>query len=314
MTTPIVKKNYLGDQPDPTENPRYCGISTFCRLPYGSFGNIGIVGIPFDSGCTFRPGARFGPESIRKNSRLLRSYNTEQNIYPFKDRKVIDCGDLSVTPFNNSDAITCMHDNINQHFEKFNNLIFLGGDHTISYPILHSINKKFGKVSLIHFDSHLDTWDSYFGEKITHGTPFKRAVENNYIDPHRSIHVGVHGSTNNEDDFVQDKNMGFTVISGKEIFKNGPYNAIDKIKTIVGTNPCYVSIDIDVVDPAFAPGTGTPEVGGMSSITLITLIQELKGMNIIGGDVVEVSPAYDNNDITGLLAAKVCYELISLIK
>lgn len=306
--------NNIDGQPDPTKNPLFCGISTFCRLPIDNKGDIGIIGIPFDSGCTFRPGARFGPESIRKNSRLLRAYNREQGIYPFKNRIVVDGGDIVCSPFNNEKAIEQIYKSIKDNFNNFNNLVFLGGDHTISYPILHSLYDKYGKVALIHLDSHLDTWDSYFDEKITHGTPFKRAVDEGYINTAKSLHIGVHGSTNSEEDFIKDKNMGFTVISGKEIYKNGMDSCIDKIKNIVGESPCYISVDIDVVDPAFAPGTGTPEVGGMSSIQLISLLQDLQGMNIIGGDIVEVSPAYDNNDITGLLAAKVCYELITLIK
>ena len=300
-----------------TKVPRFAGPSTFARLPElrdVEYCDVAIVGIPFDAGTSYRPGARFGPQSIRQASRHLRTnYHPSYDVEPFKVQQVADAGDITCNPFNINEAIKQIEEGAVDLLKKTGGIISLGGDHTISYPILHSINKKFGKVSLIHFDSHLDTWDSYFGEKITHGTPFKRAVENNYIDPHRSIHVGVHGSTNNEDDFVQDKNMGFTVISGKEIFKNGPYNAIDKIKTIVGTNPCYISIDIDVVDPAFAPGTGTPECGGFSSSEIISILRGIKNLNVVSADVVEVLPAHDNNNITAHLASTIGNELINIM-
>lgn len=312
----------IKEQPNPNIIPRYCGLSTFARLPsYNDINNIdiGIIGIPFDGGCTYRTGARFGPEAIRKSSRLLRSYNPSQDIYPFKNKQVVDMGDIPCTPFNNSLAVEQIYNQLSMKFKNINNAIFLGGDHTISYPILRCINEKYNfdkGVTLIHFDSHLDTWEEYFDEKITHGTPFKRAFDEKLINIDTSIHVGIRGTVNDEKDFSNDENMGFKIIHCSDVCN--PNIGIDgianKIKNRVLNTPCYISIDIDVVDPAFAPGTGTPECGGFSSLEILTIIRKLKGINIIGGDVVEVAPCYDNNDNTSLLAATLSYELICLLQ
>ena len=306
-------------QSDPSRQPRYVGISTFARLPYyNTLENIdiGIIGIPFDGGCTFRPGARFGPEAIRKSSRLLRSYNPDQDTYPFLNRQVADMGDISCTPFNNSTAVDQIYQGVNEKLSNIKNAIFMGGDHTISYPILKSINEKYDLskgITLIHFDSHMDTWDEYFDEKLTHGTPFKRAFEEDLINKDTSIHVGIRGSINDKEDFARDAEMGFKIIPCADILNIGIDGIVNKIKTRVGDTPCYISIDIDVVDPAFAPGTGTPECGGFSSLELLTILKKLKGLNILGGDIVEVAPSYDSSEITSTLAATITYELICLL-
>jgi agmatinase len=308
-------------QADPNKIPRYVGISTFARLPYYESldkVDIGVIGIPFDSGCTFRSGARFGPEAIRKSSRLLRAYNPDQDKYPFLDNQVADMGDIPCTPFDNKQAVDQIYLGVSSFLSNLKNAIFLGGDHTISYPILKAINEKYKPkdgITLIHFDSHMDTWDEYFDEKITHGTPFKRAFEENLINKNTSIHVGIRGSINNKDDFKNDEELGFKIIPCSDIVnpKIGIDGIVDKIKKRVGDSLCYISIDIDVVDPAFAPGTGTPECGGFSSLEMLTILKKLKVLNIIGGDIVEVAPCYDSSDITSTLAATICYELICLI-
>ncbi len=307
---------YKNQQPDPTKVPRYCGISTFARiniLNENESCDIAIVGIPFDSGVTFRPGARFGPESIRSSSRLLRNFSINQMKSPFENKLIRDAGDIPCNPFNIHASLDIISDKINELFSKVNNLIFLGGDHTISYPILRSINKKFGKVALLHFDSHFDTWDEYFGEKCTHGTPFKRALDENLIDVDHSMHVGIHGTIKDYTDIENDEKLGFKTIFTDEIDSLGLPGVIDKILKRIGDVPCYISIDIDCVDPAYAPGTGTPEPGGFSSRELFNILKGITKLKVVGGDIVEVSPSYDSNSITSQLAAHLAYELITMI-
>lgn len=308
---------YKNQQPDPTITPRYCGISTYARLHFlqpKETCNIAVLGIPFDSGVTFRPGARFGPESIRSASRLIRPFSINHNLSPFENKIIKDAGDIACNPFNICQALTDITKKINNLFKRVDNIVILGGDHTISYPVLKSMNNKFGKVALLHFDSHFDTWDEYFGEKCTHGTPFKRAFEENLIDVNSSMHVGIRGTINDFSDIENDQKLGFKTIFCNEIDNIGIDGVIDKIINRIGNIPCYISIDIDCVDPAFAPGTGTPEPGGFSSRELISILKGLNKLNIIGGDIVEVSPSYDSNNITSQLAANLTYEIICLIK
>lgn len=307
----------IKSQPDPTIIPRYCGISTFARLSILNEDeecDTAIVGIPFDSAVTFRPGARFGPESIRSSSRLIRPYNINQEISVFDNKIIKDAGDIPCTPLNIKEAMKMISNQVDELFNKTKNIIFMGGDHSISYPILKSINKKFGKVSLLHFDSHFDTWDEYFGEKYTHGTPFKRALEEGLIDVEHSMHVGIRGSVNDYVDIEKDNELGFKTIFCSELEKNGVEYVIDKIINRVKNKPCYISIDIDCIDPAYAPGTGTPEPGGISSREIIYILGGIKNLNVIGGDVVEVSPSYDSNNITSQLAANLVYELLCMVK
>ena len=309
--------DYESQQPDPTKVPRFCGISTFARINTLSDNencDTAIVGIPFDSGVTFRPGARFGPESIRLSSRLLRKYSINQMKSPFKNKIIKDAGDISTNPFNIHQSLNLITTEIDKLFMRVNNLVFLGGDHTISYPILKSINKKFGKVALLHFDSHFDTWDEYFGEKCTHGTPFKRALDEDLIDVSHSMHVGIHGTINDYTDIENDKELGFKTIFTNEIDTLGLNGVIDKILNRISNIPCYISIDIDCIDPAYAPGTGTPEPGGFTSRELFNILKGISNLNVIGADIVEVSPSYDSNSITSQLAAHLTYELICMIK
>lgn len=307
---------YKNQQPDPTQFPRYCGISTYARLKLledDEKCDIAIVGIPYDSGVTFRPGARFGPESIRINSRLIRPYNINQHKSPFKNNIIKDAGDISCNPFNIHSSINTISNELDKLHSRVKNLIILGGNHTISYPCLRSMSRKFGQVALLHFDSHFDTWDEYFGEKCTHGTPFKRALEEKLINVDNSMHVGIRGSINDYTDIEKDKELGFKTIFCNEIEELGIKGIISKIKDRIKDCPCYISIDIDCIDPAYAPGTGTPEPGGLSSRELIMILKELSSLNVIGGDIVEVSPSYDANNITSQLAANLAYELICLV-
>ena len=308
--------DFSNQQPDPTIFPRFCGISTYARLNLlddKSTCDIAVVGIPFDSGVTFRPGARFGPESIRVNSRLIRNYSINHLKSPFKDKIICDAGDIATNPFNIHQSIDKISNDLDSLFKRSNNLIVLGGDHTISYPVLRSVNKKHGKVALVHFDSHFDTWDEYFGEKCTHGTPFKRAIDEELFDVDHSMHVGIRGTINDYCDIENDNKLGFKTVFCNEIEDIGMKGIIKKIIDRVGDTPCYISIDIDCIDPAYAPGTGTPEPGGLTSRELMLILKGMSQLKVIGGDIVEVSPSYDSNSITSQLAAHLAYELICLI-
>ncbi|CAM9264895.1 unnamed protein product [Ectocarpus sp. 12 AP-2014] len=324
-TTRVVSETGKVGQPDPHVYPRYCGFSTYARLPSiheASFPvsnfDVAVVGIPFDAGCTYRPGARFGPEAIRCASRLIRRYNMGTEVYPFRDMQVVDYGDIPCNPFNIPKAIDEISTGVGNVLGRCDGVVIIGGDHTISYPSLKAISDKFGPVSLVHFDSHFDTWDEYFGEKCTHGTPFKRAIDDGLIDTSRSMHVGIRGSVNDHEDIVADEQLGMKTIFCSELDDNGFDWVANKIKNRVGTGPVYLSLDIDVADPAFAPGTGTPEasdgpVGGFSSRELIRLLRSMKGLNIVSGDVVEVAPAYDHADMTAQLGANIVFEILSLM-
>ena len=303
---------------DPHVVPRFTGIPSFYRLPmyekkYTQKKLIGIAGIPFDSGCTYRNGSRFGPQSVRQQSMIIRPFNLYHKFDPFHAHECVDLGDFNTNPFNIAKSVEMIETQLTTHYNNFDHIFSIGGDHTITYPILKSVHDKFGKVAVIHFDSHYDTWDGYFGEKVTHGTPFKRVFEENLINIDKSIHVGIRGTVNSKKDIDNDRKLGFETVFCFEKEELGLSGIIDKIKNRVGEGPVYISLDIDVVDPAFAPGTGTPECGGFSSSEILTLIRGLKGLRIIGGDVVEVAPPYDNSDITAQLAATICYEMICLV-
>lgn len=315
----------MANIPNAHVTPRYTGISSFFKLPLytkdipdiakpiNSKQQVGIVGIPFDSGCTYRNGARFGPRSVRNASMIIRPYSLYHNIDLWDKYDCRDMGDLCTNPFNIGKTVEMISEQLYQYYKIMDNLFIIGGDHTITYPVLKAVNNKYGKVSVIHFDSHYDTWDQYFGEKVTHGTPFKRVFEENLIDVDKSIHVGIRGTVSDKEDIENDKKMGFDTIFCHEIDTLGIYGIVDQIKRRVGNNKVYISLDIDVVDPAFAPGTGTPECGGYTSAQMISILRGLKGLNIVGGDVVEVAPSYDSGDITSHLAATICYEMMCLL-
>jgi len=314
----MTNKNKKTIQPlDGTKVPRFAGPSTFARLPEirdVEKCDIAIVGIPFDSGTSFRPGARFGPQSVRQASRHLRTnYHPNYNVEPFKVLQVADAGDLVCNPFKIDEAIKQIEKGAYELLNKVDGLISIGGDHTIAFPLLKAINNKFkGPVALVHFDAHLDTWDTYFGAPFTHGTPFRRAREENLFLDNASMHVGIRGPLYSKDDLKNDADFGFKIVHCDEFQSQGIDKIVKRIKDRVGDNPLYLSIDIDVLDPAFAPGTGTPEIAGMTSREMVNVLRGLSGLNLISADVVEVSPAYDHAEITSLSAATIIYELINL--
>jgi agmatinase len=301
---------------DASVNPRYSGIATFARLPRIEDvprADIAVVGIPFDSGVSYRPGTRFGPSHVRESSRLLRPYNPAQDVSPFAIAQVVDAGDIPVNPFDLTAAVSEVETAAVALGEQVQRIVTIGGDHTVALPLLRAVAAKHGPVAVLHFDAHLDTWDTYFGAPITHGTPFRRASEEGLIDLTASCHVGTRGPLYSKQDLEDDERLGFSIVSSEYIEEHGVEAAITRILQRIGDKPLYVSIDIDVLDPAHAPGTGTPEAGGLTSRELLRILRALGAQNIVGADVVEVSPAYDHAQITGIAASHVVYELVSLL-
>jgi agmatinase len=273
--------------------------------------DVAIVGIPFDAGVSYRSGARFGPSHVRQSSRLLRPYNPAVDVSPFEKYQVVDAGDIAVNPFDLNEAITDIERASRDLHERAKRVISIGGDHTIALPLLRVMAAKHGPISVVHFDAHLDTWDTYFGAQYTHGTPFRRASEEGLIDREGSMHVGVRGPLYTSKDLDDDADLGFEIFSSIDFDDIGVKGAIEKIAERVEDRPMYVSIDIDVLDPAHAPGTGTPEAGGLTSRELLAVIRSLRERNLVGANVVEVAPVYDHAEITGIAAAHVIYELLS---
>ncbi len=297
--------------------PRYAGPATFCRLPElrdVPCCDVAILGVPFDAGTSYRPGARFGPQAIRQASRHLRTnFHPAYDTEPFRTLQVADAGDVACNPYNIEEAIGQIEAAANDVLGQAPALVSLGGDHTIAVPLLRAANKVAGRVALVHFDAHLDTWDTYFGAPYTHGTPFRRAAEENLFDDAASLHVGIRGPLYSRDDLARDAELGFKVVHCDELQSHGVDHVVARIRERVGEQPLYLSIDIDVLDPAHAPGTGTPEIAGLTSRELVNIIRGLKGLNLVGADIVEVAPAYDHAEITALAAATIAFEMINLV-
>lgn len=302
---------------DSSRIPRYAGAATFARLPrldQVSRADIAVVGVPFDTGVSYRPGARFGANHVRESSRLLRPYNPAQDISPFANVQVADAGDMAVNPFNINEAIEEVQQNALDLTANGTSLVTLGGDHTIALPLLRAATERAGQpVAMLHFDAHLDTWDTYFGAEYTHGTPFRRAVEEGILDTEAISHVGTRGPLYGKKDLEDDRRFGFGIVTSSDVFRQGVDEVIAKLRDRIGNRPLYISVDIDVLDPAHAPGTGTPEAGGMTSRELLEIIRGMRGMNLVGADVVEVAPAYDHAEITGIAASHVAYDLVTLL-
>jgi agmatinase len=302
---------------DGTKVPRYAGAPTFARLPRideVSRYDIAIMGAPFDGGVSYRPGARFGPSSIRQASRHLRpAYHPDLKVSPFRVLQVVDAGDVPCNPFDIDAALQQIDDTARELVTDSRKLMTLGGDHTVALGTLRAAARVHGPLALIHFDAHLDTWDTYFGADRTHGTVFRRAFEEGLLQRDASIHVGIRGPLYDAADLGADKRFGFSTIRASDFDKLGVDEVVGSVRERVGDSPVYVSVDIDVLDPAFAPGTGTPEMGGFTSRELLALLRGLPGEQIVGADVVELSPAYDHAEITALAAATVAYEMMSVM-
>ncbi len=298
------------------EMPRFGGITTFMRLPGGSDPadlDVAVVGVPFDIGTSNRPGARFGPRGIREESVLLRPYNMATRAAPFDSLRIDDVGDVATNPYNLLDSV----ERITAHFDSLleNDLatVAIGGDHTIVLPILRSVVKKHGPVGLVHVDAHTDINDEMFGEKIAHGTPFRRAVEEGLLDCDRVVQIGVRGTGYAADDFDWSREQGFRVVQAEECWYKSLAPLMEEVREQLGDGPVYLSFDIDGLDPSFAQGTGTPEVGGLSVHQAMEIIRGCRGMNLVGCDLVEVAPIYDTSGTTSLTAANLLYEMLCVL-
>jgi agmatinase len=304
--------------PDASATPRYTGLRTFARLPHVEVPHAdvdaAVIGVPFDTATSFRTGARFGPEAIRSGSTLLRPYHPPLDIDVFGTISVVDGGALTITPGNAVRTAEQIHAGLQPVLEAGIVPIVLGGDHSIVLGELRAHAAVHGPVGLVLLDAHADTWDQYYGERYFHGTPFRRAVEEGLLDPARSLLAGMRGPLYAASDTVQPIEMGFEVIPGDELATTTPAEYGRRVRARIGDGPVYMSFDIDVLDPAFAPGTGTPEVTGLYPREALGFLRALAGIEFTGYDVVEVSPAYDTpGQVTALHAAAVAYEMLALL-
>ncbi|MEV6126607.1 agmatinase [Streptomyces violaceusniger] len=294
----------------------FTGPATFGRVPrldqVGTT-DIAVVGVPFDAGVSYRPGARFGSNAVREASRQLRPYNPAQDVYPFHYAQVADAGDITANPHNIDAAVESIEEGADALLSTGAQLMTLGGDHTIALPILRSVARRHGPVALLHFDAHLDTWDSYFGAQYTHGTPFRRAAEEGLLDTSALSHVGTRGSLYCKEDLDEDTKLGFGIVTSADVMRRGVDEVVQQLKERIGKRPLYISVDIDVLDPAHAPGTGTPEAGGLTSRELLEIVRGLSDCYLVSADLVEVAPAYDHAEITSVAASHTAYELISVM-
>ena len=294
--------------------PRFSGVPTFMRLPHiprADELDIAVIGIPFDGGTTYRPGPRFGPRNIRVQSAMIRPWNPILKVNPFTEWRIADFGDLSINPLSIEDTYSRITKQLGEVLRTGTRTVCVGGDHSILLPILRAIHKQFGPVGFIQLDAHGDTWGGYFGSPHSHGTPVKYAVEEGLISEGAALQIGLRGQVYSAQDFDFARKHKIQIITSEEFHQNGTPLVKRHLKK-VQKFPVYVTLDIDVVDPAFAPGTGTPQVGGFSSAQILEVVRSLKGLDIAGCDVVEVSPPYDNGEITSLLAANLLFELLCL--
>ena len=308
--------NNYPEYEDRITHPRYTGIPTFMRVPYREDYDgvdIGLIGVPFDGGVTNRPGARHGPREIRNQSSLIRRMNQTTGVSPHDLCKIADLGDAwAQKPF----TLEGSHQEIEAFFQRVVDAnvvpISAGGDHSITLPIFRALAKT-QPIGMVHFDAHCDTGDDYLGSKFHHGAPFSRAVEEGLLDPKRTIQIGIRGSLNDPDVWKFSHDSGMRVIYIEEYFDLGPKAVIEEARRVVGDGPTYVSFDVDALDPVYAPGTGTPEVGGYNTLEAQLMIRGLSGLNLVGGDVVEVAPPFDPSGNTALVGATMMFEIMCVI-
>src|SRR2546430_12117339 len=296
--------------------PRLTGIGSFMRLPQVTdIARVyaAILGVPFDSGVSYRVGGRFGPAAIREASRLLRPYHVEHEIEIFDHLSVVDAGDVAIIPGNIQASYQVMVDGLRPILEAGVVPLAIGGDHSITLGELRAIAKQHGPVGLIDFDSHTDTWDSYWGERYTHGTWCKRAIEEGLIDTGRAVQLGIRGSLYGSEDRDGARALGLHLIPTEELLQRGVDDVLSEVRQRIGRGPVFLTFDIGFVDPGFAPGTGTPEVGGPSSRDALRLVRGLRGIDFVGFDLVEVQPQYDSGEVTSLLAGTLLHEFLALV-
>lgn len=302
--------------PDAFETPRFSGPRTFMRLPYVrdlEDVDVAVVGIPTDGAVVYRTGARFGPEGIRSASVMLRSYNPLLNVDVVEKLSLVDYGDVPTVPGSTADSLERSAAALEVIARAGVTTLCLGGDHTVLLAELRALAAVHGPLALVQLDSHHDLWDEYFGQKLFHGSVVRRAVEEGLVDPERSIQAGLRGSLTEAADAALPASFGIDALSFEELDALGPAGFSNRVRERVGTAACFLSFDIDFVDPAFAPGTGTPEVGGPSSREALTYVRSLAGLDFRGFDCVEVSPPYDPAGVTSFVAANACFEMLSLL-
>ena len=298
--------------------PRFAGIPTFMRLPHlapeeAEEVDIGLIGVPWDGGTTNRAGARHGPRQMRDSSTLMRNVHHVTGVRPYELANCADLGDTPVNPVDLEDSLA----RIQRFFEAVHGQGILplsaGGDHLVTLPIMRAIAKD-GPLGMVHFDAHTDTWDRYFGDyTYTHGTPFRRAIEEGLLDPKRTIQIGIRGGLYTPQDKDWGLEQGIRVIEIEEFFELGPQRVVEEARRVVGEGPTYISFDVDGLDPVYAPGTGTPEIGGFSTHEAQIMLRGLRGLNLVGGDVVEVSPPFDSSGNTALVGVTLMFEILCLL-
>lgn len=308
-----------------TDNPAlgaelqpFSGITTFMRQSATrdlEGVDVAIIGVPFDSGTSYRSGARFGPRALRASSLMLWGYNPVLEVAPLDHLRVVDYGDVDVIPVDIEATMDRITDEVRKVLLAGATAVTMGGDHSISLPLLRAHAGRFGPLAVVHFDSHPDTWNEEFGKEFpySHGTPFRRALEGKLIDPAAYIQVGIRGPLGGADDYTQATRLGAEMITIGKAFDRGIPAVVEHLQKRLSGRKVYVSLDIDAADPAYAPGTGTPEVGGFTSYQLLQLVRGLQGLDLVGFDLVEVNPAYDHGEITSLLGANLMFEFLSLL-
>jgi len=296
--------------------PRFGGIATMMRLPLRSSAeglDVCFVGVPFDLGTSMRSGARFGPRDIRANSVLIRPYLMATRARPFESLQIADIGDVAVNPFDLHKSIAFVEEAYDEILRHDCIPLTLGGDHTIALPILRAMRRKHGPVGVVHVDAHADINDDMFGERIAHGTPFRRAIEEGLIDGSRVVQIGLRATGYGPDDFDWSREQGMRVVQAEQCWNSSLVPLMGEVREQLGEGPVYISFDIDGLDPAFAPGTGTPEIGGLTGPQGMEIIRGCSGLDIVGADLVEVAPPYDPFGTTSLLAANLLFEILCVL-
>jgi guanidinopropionase len=317
----VPKKNtkqsvVSGEQYVPMQEPRYTDIATFMRTPLADSLDdldIALIGVPYDGGVTNRAGARHGPQEMRAMSMMMRAIHHVSKINPYELCNIADVGDVRFSSVYDHEAV---NKDIETYYTQLHESdvipLSAGGDHSITYPIFKGIVKD-GPIGLIHIDAHTDTWDEFSGSKFMHGTPFRRACDDGLIDPQRTIQIGIRGAQNTEEGWSYSLEKGMRVVFMEEFAELGVDAIIEEARKIVGDRPAYISFDVDGLDPVYAPGTGTPEIGGITTLEAQKLLRGLRGLNLIGGDVVEVAPPFDQSGNTALVGATLMYEILCLL-
>lgn len=301
------------------EMPRFGGIASMLRLPVvdndAGLANLdaAFIGIPLDIGTSLRSGTRFGPRQIRAESVMIRPYNMATGAAPFESLNVADLGDVPINTFNLAEAVRIIEAHYDRILAHPIIPLTLGGDHTLTLPILRSIYKKHGPVGLVHIDAHADVNDEMFGEKVAHGTTFRRAAEEGLLDCQRVVQIGLRAQGYSADDFNWSRRQGFRVVQAEECWHKSLAPLMEEVRQQVDGGPVYLSFDIDGIDPAWAPGTGTPEIGGLTTIQAMEIVRGCQGLNLVGCDLVEVSPPYDTTGNTSLLGANLLYEMLCVL-